>query len=286
MGDRAEAYGYSVAVGAMTQAKTHAYSTAVGYYAIANAINSTAIGSQSAGAEDAVAVGRNAGGVGTHAVAIGMGSSSDGFASVAVGHQALADHSYGLAWGYQAEAQGECGIAIGPRVHAPTSGFVVATRDVPTDPANPMLSGQFNSSTSHTDGFLNVLDNKLQVSGDGSVTIAGAFKTPLTSGTDGATITFDLNEGNTHNVTLGGSRTLAITNASVGQKFLIRIAQSGAGSQTVTWFNTIKWAEGGTAPTLTTTGGKADLLGFLCIEVSGSTAQSGNFDGFIVGQNI
>ena len=120
----------------------------------------------------------------------------------------------------------------------------------------------------------------------GYASISGAFKTPLTSGTDGATITFDLNESNTHNVTLGGSRTLAITNASVGQKFLIRIAQSGAGSQTVTWFNTIKWAEGGTAPTLTTTGGKVDLLGFLCTAVSGSTAQSGNFDGFVIGQNI
>ena len=119
----------------------------------------------------------------------------------------------------------------------------------------------------------------------GYASVSGAFKTPLVSGTDGSTVTFDLNESNTHRVTLGGNRTLAITNVSYGQKFTTRLTQDGTGSRTVTWFNNIHWA-GGTAPTLTTTAHQTDVFGFICTAASGSVAQSGDFHGFVVGQNI
>ena len=119
----------------------------------------------------------------------------------------------------------------------------------------------------------------------GYASVSGAFKTPLVSGTDGGTVTFDLNDSNTHRVTLGGNRTLAITNVSYGQKFTTRLTQDGTGSRTVTWFNNIHWA-GGTAPTLTTTAHQTDVFGFICTAASGSIAQSGDFDGFVVGQNI
>jgi len=111
-----------------------------------------------------------------------------------------------------------------------------------------------------------------------SVTVFTGFKTPLEDNTDGSTITFDLNSSNTHSVTLGGNRTLALSNASVGQKFIIRLTQDGSGSRTVTFFNTIKWA-GGVAPTLTTTANKTDVFGFIC-------TSAGNFDGFVVGYNL
>lgn len=109
-------------------------------------------------------------------------------------------------------------------------------------------------------------------------TTAGVYGTPVADA-DAATITFDLAASNIHTVTLGGNRTLATSNATnAGQCFMIRLQQDGTGSRTVTWFSTIKWA-GGTAPTLTTTAGKADLLGFL-------VTSSGNYDGFVVGANI
>ena len=100
----------------------------------------------------------------------------------------------------------------------------------------------------------------------------------LVAESDGATITFDLNDGNTQGVTLGDNRTLAISNEVAGQKFMLRILQDGTGSRTVTWFSTIKWA-GGSAPTLTTTASKADVFGFLCTAAD-------TYDGFVVGQNI
>lgn len=99
----------------------------------------------------------------------------------------------------------------------------------------------------------------------------------LTSDTDGATVTFDLSTS-AHTVTLGGNRTLALSNETTGQTFILRLVQDATGSRTVTWFSTIRWA-GGSAPTLTTTANKADTFGFL---VTGS----GTYDGFIIGQNI
>lgn len=111
-----------------------------------------------------------------------------------------------------------------------------------------------------------------------------SIKAYVDSGTvadsDGATITFDLGSGayRKHAVTLGGNRTLALSNALTGMAFIISLTQDGTGSRTVTWFSTIKWA-GGSAPTLTTTASKRDVFGFIC-------TGSGTYDGFVVGSNI
>lgn len=79
--------------------------------------------------------------------------------------------------------------------------------------------------------------------------------------TDGATITFNASNGINQKVTLGGNRTLAISNAIAGKVYLLRIIQDATGTRTVTWPATFKWA-GGTAPTLTTTAAHYDIITF------------------------
>jgi hypothetical protein len=96
--------------------------------------------------------------------------------------------------------------------------------------------------------------------------------------TDGATVTFDLDIYKKHRVTLGGNRTLALSNASAGDVFIISLIQDAVGGRTVTWFSTIQWADGVT-PTLTTTADKADVFGFIQIATN-------TYYGFIVGQNL
>jgi hypothetical protein len=96
----------------------------------------------------------------------------------------------------------------------------------------------------------------------------------------GGTATLDLSKGNIHHITMpAGNITVAITNGTSGQCFIVRVLQDGGGSRIVTWFSGISWTNA-TAPILTTTGGKADTLGFE-ITTAGSA-----YDGFIVGQNI
>ncbi len=121
------------------------------------------------------------------------------------------------------------------------------------------------------------IDLTLAGKGTGKVKINASYGA-ITSDSDGATITFNLATSNLHTVTLGGNRTLALSNASVGQAFVLRLVQDGTGSRTVTWFSTIKWS-GGSAPTLTTTASKTDVLGFICTSAD-------NYDGFVVGTNL
>lgn len=111
-----------------------------------------------------------------------------------------------------------------------------------------------------------------------NVIVYKAIKTPIESNTDGATITFNMDEANTHTVTLGGNRILALSNVDVGQKFIIRLVQDGTGSRTVTWFSTIKWP-GNLVPTLTETGGKTDVFGFICTATN-------QYDGYVIGYNL
>lgn len=85
----------------------------------------------------------------------------------------------------------------------------------------------------------------------------------IAAATDGTTVTFDLATSDMHSVTLGGNRTLALSNAQVGQKFQVTLTQDVAGSRTVSWWSGISWP-GGTVPTLTTTAGKSDMFEFVC----------------------
>jgi len=95
----------------------------------------------------------------------------------------------------------------------------------------------------------------------------------------GATATLDLANGNVHFITMpAGNITIAISNATVGDYFVVRILQDGVGSRTVTWFAGISW-DGGNTPILTTTLNKADVFIF---RVTGTNT----YQGFIVGQNV
>jgi len=80
--------------------------------------------------------------------------------------------------------------------------------------------------------------------------------------TDGATISWNMNTQSVAKVTLGGNRTIAApTNGSTGQFASLLVIQDGTGSRTLTWNAVYEFASD-TAPTLSTTGGKADLFVF------------------------
>ena len=87
---------------------------------------------------------------------------------------------------------------------------------------------------------------------------------PITTLTDAASITNNFALGNNFLVTLGGNRTLAApTNAVAGQSGTIHIIQDGTGSRTLGYGGYWKFP-GGTAPTLTTTASKVDVICYYC----------------------
>jgi len=107
----------------------------------------------------------------------------------------------------------------------------------------------------------------------------GLYQTAQAYAPAGAgTSTLDLSKGNEHVVTMpAATQTLAISNGTVGQKFIVSI-NNVTSQGALTWFSTIKWVDG-TEPTLTGTNGKRDTFGFI---MTGTAT----FDGFIIGQNI
>ena len=161
-----------------------------------------------------------------------------------------------------------------------------ASTDYLNSPAHATQHTNVNTAVSAVETKMGIGASPASGAADGYVLMANGSGTTaweknapvLTTDTDGATITFDMNVSNLHTVVLGDNRTLAVSNVAVGQCFIIRLVQDGSGSRTVTWFSTIKWPDN-TAPTLTTTLNKTDVFGFLC-------TSSGNYDGYIVGQNL
>ena len=85
----------------------------------------------------------------------------------------------------------------------------------------------------------------------------------ITTLTDGATITPDLNDSNNYVVVLGGNRTIANpTNITAGQSGSIFVTQDGTGSRTASWGSYWDWA-GGTAPTLSTGASQVDRIDYI-----------------------
>lgn len=95
-------------------------------------------------------------------------------------------------------------------------------------------------------------------------TFTAAQRGSISALTDGATITPDFSLSNNYSVTIAGNRTLANpTNVTAGQTGVILITQDASGSRTMSYGNAYKFA-GGTAPTLTTTSGRTDVLVYFC----------------------
>ena len=115
-------------------------------------------------------------------------------------------------------------------------------------------------------------NNDLNVSGVS--TFDAGVKTKLNSESDGATITFNMDQSNTHSAQLGGNRTLAVSNVDAGQKFTIRLAQDGTGNREVNWWSNINWIISNSGePTLNSGVNEVDYFGFLC-------TSGGYYDGF------
>jgi hypothetical protein len=92
------------------------------------------------------------------------------------------------------------------------------------------------------------------------LTVAGQFNIkPSNHSAAGATETIDFAVSNEHTVILDENVTLTLSNPVDGGRYTIILIQDGTGTNTVTWPAAVKWP-GGTAPTITATADKADLV--------------------------
>jgi hypothetical protein len=84
----------------------------------------------------------------------------------------------------------------------------------------------------------------------------------VANGNSGSTPTADWAQGNTQLFTLNSNATFTFANGIGGVHLVLILTQDATGGRTVTWPAAVKWSNG-VVPTLSTTGGKVDLVGFI-----------------------
>jgi hypothetical protein len=101
--------------------------------------------------------------------------------------------------------------------------------------------------------------SKLYVAGTIKSDKTISFTSEVDNGNSGTSDTIDWTQGNKQKSTLTGNVTYTFTAPSGPCSVTLKLIQDGTGSRTVTWPSSVKWS-GGTAPTLTTTAGKVDII--------------------------
>ena len=109
----------------------------------------------------------------------------------------------------------------------------------------------------------------------GALTPAVAFLT------DAPTIAVNASLGNDFRVTINGARTMGNPSNPVdGQQIIFQVTQGSGGSYAITWGSSYEFSTGLPQPTLSTTAGQTDLLGFIYNAAKGSWLLAAFVNGF------
>lgn len=133
-------------------------------------------------------------------------------------------------------------------VYAKAGGGMYKKDDTGTEAALGGLAAVVDDATPQLGGNLDLNSHQLEV---GEQTL-----------TDAAGIDWDMDNGPSAKVTLGGNRTLnAPSNHKAGSTYMLRVIQDGTGNRTLA-YNAVFLFPGGTDPTLSTGAGDIDILSF------------------------
>jgi hypothetical protein len=99
--------------------------------------------------------------------------------------------------------------------------------------------------------------------------------------TDAATIAVDASLGNDFRVTIAGNRTMGTpSNPTDGEQIIFQITQGTGAPRTITWSSGYQFSVGLPQPTLSTTTGQTDLLGFVYNATTGTWLLAAFLNGF------
>ena len=109
----------------------------------------------------------------------------------------------------------------------------------------------------------------------------GAVAPAVVGLTDAATIAVDASLGNDFRVTIAGNRTMGTpANPADGQQIIFQVTQGTGGSFTLTWDSGYEFSAALPQPTLSTTAGLTDLLGFVYDATKGTWLLAAFLNGF------
>ena len=109
----------------------------------------------------------------------------------------------------------------------------------------------------------------------------GAIAPAVVNLTDAATIAVDASQGNDFRVTIAGNRTMGNpANPANGQQIIFQVTQGSGGSFTLSWGSGYEFAAEMPQPSLSTTAGQTDLLGFVYNGAKGTWLLAAFVNGF------
>jgi len=110
---------------------------------------------------------------------------------------------------------------------------------------------------------------------------SGALAPAVVNLADAATIAVDASQGNDFRVTIAGNRTMGNpANPADGQQIIFQVTQGSGGSFTLAWASAYEFSPGLAQPTLSTTAGQTDLLGFVYNAAKGTWLLAAFLNGF------
>tara|TARA_B100000586_G_scaffold243325_1_gene197676 strand:- start:161 stop:817 length:657 start_codon:yes stop_codon:yes gene_type:complete len=184
------------------------------------------------------------------------------------------------------------------QVHGAASTALIALQTKLGISATPAASASTDAILTHTGTGTTAWSNTITGSTIAGTTLSGAVtgadqvmsavthkdyaETCAENAASGTAATIDMNDGNVHHVQLTGNCTFTFSNPVAtgdSSSFTLILEQDGTGSRTATWPASVKWAAA-TAPTLTTTADKFDVLAFTTVD--GGT----RWFGFVAGQDF
>ena len=184
------------------------------------------------------------------------------------------------------------------QVHGAASTALIALQTKLGISATPAASASTDAILTHTGTGTTAWSNTITGSTIAGTTLSGAVvgadqvmsavthkdyaETCAENAASGTAATIDLNDGNVHHVQLTGNCTFTFSNPIAtgdSSSFTLILEQDGSGSRLATWPASVKWAAA-TAPTLTTTADKFDVLAFTTVD--GGT----RWFGFVAGQDF
>jgi hypothetical protein len=110
---------------------------------------------------------------------------------------------------------------------------------------------------------------------------SGAVAPAVVNLTDATTVAVDASLGNDFRVTIAGNRTMGTpANPSNGQQIIFQVTQGSGGSFTLNWASGYEFSAAMPQPTLSTTAGQTDLLGFIYNAAKGTWLFTAFVNGF------
>ena len=128
------------------------------------------------------------------------------------------------------------------------------------------------------------LESKARVSTPSSVSAGVPYGGQATSEVNSGSSTINWSSSPSQKIVLSGNTTLTFTNGVSGKVYFLSIQQPSSGSATVTWPGSVSW-NGGSAPVLSTTINRKDIVGFYYDGSSYIGYTSASLKGFPVPQS-